>query len=73
MERELETVSTDFRNAEEAYGRNVFDLVLARAYVGKLLRNEEVMRFLARNHPDIHEGFKSIVSEAPFEALRDAP
>lgn len=70
MEHELEIVSGDFRNAQEAYGRNVFDLVLAKGYIGRLLRNREVSHFLAHNHPDIYEGFKSMISEAPIEAAR---
>ena len=68
MEREMEAVSIDFRNAEEAYGRNVFDLVVAKGYVGKLLRNKDVSEFLARSFPEIHEGLRSMADEMPFEA-----
>ena len=67
MEREIDAVSGDFRAAEAAYGRNVFDLVLAKGYLGKLLRNAEVTVFLMRCFPEMHEGFRTLVDETSLE------
>jgi hypothetical protein len=53
MEREMETLSRDFREIEERYGKNVLHLVIAAAYVRKLLDNAKVVRYLAHECPEV--------------------
>ena len=49
MEREMESISGDFRQIEESYGKNILNLVIVNGYVKKLLNNAAVVRFLAGN------------------------
>lgn len=70
MEREIESISREFRSVESTYGETVFELTLARGYVAKLMRNAAVAEFLARNHPDIGERFRELAEETPLEQGR---
>lgn len=60
MERESTNLEREFRIAEEAYGTNHLDLVVAKGYLGKLLSNERVTRFLAQRHQDIFAELQKI-------------
>ena len=48
MEREMETLSRDFRHIEETHGRNVLNLVIAAGYLKKLVDNARVVRYRQR-------------------------
>jgi len=64
MRKEMETLGKDFRLIEESYGRNMLDLTLARGYLGKILDNGKVVRFLSSRHPDILAEFSKIVESS---------
>jgi ParB-like chromosome segregation protein Spo0J len=53
MERESLNLEREFRIAEKSYGIDHLDLVLANGYLGKLLGNARVVRYLAQHHNDI--------------------
>jgi ParB-like chromosome segregation protein Spo0J len=53
MERESVSLQREFRIAEKSYGADHLDLVLSNGYVGKLLGNARVVRYLAQHHHDI--------------------
>lgn len=61
MQREMEVLGREFRLIEESYGRNTLNLVLAVAYLRKLLENEGVTRYLAQHHADILAEFQKLV------------
>jgi hypothetical protein len=53
MEREIESVQKDLKLIEESYGTEMLNLVLARAYLLKLLNNQRVVRYLGQNHAEL--------------------
>jgi hypothetical protein len=60
MERESVNLQREFRIAEKTYGADHLDLVLANGYVGKLLGNARVVRYLAQHHHDILTEFQKL-------------
>ena len=60
MERELVSLEREFRIAEKSYGTDHLDLVLANGYLGKLLGNARVVRYLAQHHSDILAEFQRL-------------
>jgi ParB-like chromosome segregation protein Spo0J len=67
MEKEMEGLERDFKMIEESYAQNVLKLVLARGYLGKLLNNARIVRFLSSNYPEILAEFQIIVDAASLE------
>ena len=61
MQREMEAVQSDFKTVEEAFGPNVLNLVVATGYVGSLIRNAEIQRYLEERHPEYLTQFRSII------------
>jgi hypothetical protein len=61
MQREMEAVQGDFKSVEKTYGDNVLQLVVANGYVGALIRNPEIERYLSDNYPEILIQFRSLV------------
>ena len=53
MERESANLEREFRIAEQSYGTDHLDLVLANGYLGKLLSNARVVRYLAQHQQEI--------------------
>jgi hypothetical protein len=62
MERESMSLQREFRLAEKSYGADHLDLVLANGYVGRLLGNAKVVRYLAQHHSDILTEFQKMVA-----------
>jgi RepB plasmid partitioning protein/ParB-like nuclease domain len=60
MQRESENIDREFKLIEQGYGANHLDLVIAKGYVGRLLRNARVVRYLAQHHSDILAEFQKI-------------
>jgi ParB-like chromosome segregation protein Spo0J len=60
MERESVSLQREFRIAEKSYGADHLDLVLSNGYVGKLLSNARVVRYLAQHHHDILTEFQKL-------------
>jgi ParB-like chromosome segregation protein Spo0J len=60
MERESVSLQREFRIAEKSYGADHLDLVLSKGYVGKLLGNAKVVRYLAQHHQDILSEFQRL-------------
>lgn len=67
MEREASNLEREFKIAEQSYGTDHLDLVLAKGYLAKLLRNTSVVRFLSNHHQEILGEFRKIadVESAP--------
>jgi hypothetical protein len=64
MEREMELLGRDFLMIEESHGKNTLNLVLAVAYLRKLLDNANVVKYLLQRYPDILSEFQKL-DEAP--------
>ena len=60
MERESISLEREFRIAEKSYGTDHLDLVLTNGYLGKLLGNARVVRYLAQHHRDILTEFQKL-------------
>lgn len=60
METEAARLQREFKVIEQDYGADHLDLVLAAGYVGRLLTNARVVRYLAQKHPEILAEFQKI-------------
>jgi hypothetical protein len=61
MEREMGSIQNQLKLVEKSYGQDVLLLVLARGYLGKLIGNQAVLRFLTQRQPDVLSEFENIV------------
>lgn len=61
MEREMGNLQEQFKLAEQSYGQDILNLVLAKGYLAKLMANEAILRHLAKKHPDVLNEFDSVV------------
>lgn len=61
MEREMGNLQEQFKLAEQSYGQEILNLVLAKGYLAKLMANEAILRHLTKKHPDVLNEFDSIV------------
>ena len=71
MEREMESLSGDFKQIEENHGKNVLNLVVAVGYVKKLLDNARVVRYLAQSYPEILTEFQKIVVSRSLDDAKE--
>lgn len=60
MEAEMESLQLEYSAIDEGYGADILNLTLARGYLGKLLGNARVTRFLRQQHPDILSEFEKV-------------
>lgn len=60
MERESMNLEREFKIAEQSYGADHLDLVLAKGYLVKLLGNARVVRYLAQHHQELLGAFQKI-------------
>jgi hypothetical protein len=61
MEKEQATLERELRLAAKSYGADHLDLVLAKGYLGKLLRNAQVVRYLVQHNSEIMVEFRRII------------
>lgn len=64
MQTEMAGLQDRIREIEGAYGTENLKLVLGAGYVGGLLRNARVTRFLSQRHMEIYEQFQRIEKSA---------
>jgi hypothetical protein len=60
MERESGNLEREFKIAEQSYGTDHLDLVLAKGFLGSLLGNPRIVRYLVQNHREILVEFQKI-------------
>lgn len=72
MEREMESVTQDFKQIEESYGKNMLNLVIVVGYLKSLLDNARVVRYLAANHPEVLTEFQKVVESRSLSDLPSA-
>lgn len=61
MERETANLDREFRIAEQSYGTDHLDLVIASGYIGKLLGNAKVVRYLGVHQKEILLEFQKLL------------
>lgn len=69
MESEMESLQREYQLIEENFNRDVMNLTLSRGYLGALLGNARVVRYLAQSHKDILMEFQRITE---MTSLKDA-
>lgn len=67
MEREMDSLSVDFRQIEDKHGKNVLNLVISVGYLKKLLDNARCVRYLAQTYPEVLAEFQKIVESRSLE------
>jgi hypothetical protein len=67
MQKEMQVLQRELKLIEESHGNEVLNLVLARAYLGKLLGNARIVRYLNQNHFDIARELQAIVDGGSLE------
>lgn len=67
MEREIESLQKDLKLIEESYGTEMLNLVLARAYLLKLLNNQRVVRYMGQNHGELLAALQNVVDSVTAE------
>ncbi|HEY4311099.1 MAG TPA: plasmid partitioning protein RepB C-terminal domain-containing protein [Pirellulales bacterium] len=60
MEHESVNLEREFKIAEQSYGTDHLDLVLAKGYVNRLLGNARVVRYLAQHQQELLSEFQKI-------------
>jgi hypothetical protein len=75
MEREMANLQRDLKLVEDSYGDDVLNLVVARGYLAKLLKNPNVARYLERHQADIARELQDLIetSARSTPAPHDAP
>jgi hypothetical protein len=70
IQRETESLEHDYKLVDESFGEEVLDLVVVCAYVAKILRNDEIARFLNAHYPEIGDTLRGLVAAASPEQER---
>lgn len=68
MERESASLAREFKVAEQTYGTDHLDLVLAVGYLSKLLRNGKVVGYLAKHFQELLFEFQRITESEAIAA-----
>ena len=72
MEREMDSLSKDFRKIDEDHGKNVLNLVIAVGYLKSLLDNAPIVRYLASSYPEILTELQKVVASRLLEGPTEA-
>jgi ParB-like chromosome segregation protein Spo0J len=67
MEREMGNLQGQLKLVEQSYGQDVLILVLARGYLGKLIDNKAVFRYLSQRQPEVLAQFENIVQTVALD------
>ena len=60
MSPAIKVLEREFRIAEQSYGADHLDLVLANGYLGALLGNARIVRYLAQHEREILTEFQKL-------------
>jgi ParB-like chromosome segregation protein Spo0J len=67
LEKEMSQVHTQYKDAEQHYGSDLLNLVLAKGFITKLLGNEAVKQFIDQTEPEILGHFERVVNTVSME------
>ena len=62
IENDRANLHVQFKILEQDYAQDTLNLVLATGYLKKLISNNNVKKFLIKNHPDIYAEFETIIN-----------
>lgn len=62
MKNEMSVLEQDYKLAEETYSNDVVYLTLAKGYIGKILKNNNIVKYLSKYHAEILEEFRVITN-----------
>lgn len=68
MQKEMEVLQRELKLLEESHGNEVLNLVLARGYLGKILGNTRIVRYLSQHHGDIFRELQAIHETGSLDA-----
>ena len=66
MEKELARLQESMAEVQENYGKDHLQLTVVKGYLGKLLGNPRVVRYLLQHRPEYLEHFQAIADAASF-------
>jgi hypothetical protein len=67
MEREMSNLQGQYRLVEQSYGQDVLNLVLARGYLARMLKNAKVTKYVKQRQPEVLEQFTAIVATTSLD------
>jgi len=67
MEREMASLTSDFRAIEASYGDDVLHHVVASGYLNRLLSNPAIERHLTNRHPELVDEFRAIIAASSLD------
>lgn len=67
LEAETEGLHQQFKLVEQTHGDNVLQLVVASTYIGKLLRNRKIDRYLTSKHPELVLELRKIINATSLD------
>jgi len=67
LEKEMNQVQVKYKDAEENYGSELLNLVVAKGYLTKLVSNAAVNSYIGRHAPEILEHFELVVNTFSME------
>jgi ParB-like chromosome segregation protein Spo0J len=67
LEKEMSQVQTQYKDAEQNYGSDLLNLVVAKGYLTKLLANDAVKSYVLRHEPEILEQFELVANTVSME------
>ena len=69
LEKEMSQVQTQYKDAEQNYGTDLLNLVVAKGYLTKLLDNNAVTVFIKKYEPEILNHFEMVVNTVSMEEV----
>lgn len=70
LERETDTLLREFRTVAKCYGADVLALKVACGYIGRLLANMRIQRYLTKKHPEILEQLQQLLADVRDDKSR---
>lgn len=67
MELEMSNLQGRYKMVEQTYSQDVLNLVMTQGYLGRLLKNRLVARYLGEKHAEVLAEFKTIVQTASID------
>jgi ParB-like chromosome segregation protein Spo0J len=67
LEREMASVTEDYKELEASYGDDMLVLVVAAGFLERLLSRPEIEKFLTDRHPEFVDNFRAIIAAASLE------
>ncbi len=67
LEYEMSQAQEKYKHAEENYGSELLNLVVAKGYLKKLMENDAVRKFIPRHAPEIQDQFELVLNTVSME------